>query len=224
MITLAIDTSTRSCSVGIQSEDTLLGELFINNQLTHSATLLDAVSQVLRLGGVAFCDISRIVVTVGPGSYTGLRIGICFVKGLALPDSIVCVGVSTLKALACSLAYCDKKILSILDARAGRVYAALFESRDGRVSRLTPDLACTLESLEQYISPGTIAVGDGAPAAHARFSHLGLSAAGPEHLFLHASSVISAAKGLNGRSAHDLKPNYLRPSQAERMLSDKRRG
>jgi tRNA threonylcarbamoyladenosine biosynthesis protein TsaB len=169
-------------------------------------------------------DISRLAVTVGPGSYTGLRIGLSFVKGLAMPQNIPCVGVSTLHALAYNLASRDGRVLSVLDARAGQVYAALFEIQSGIVTRLTPDGACLLSTLETALGTGTMAVGDGAELAAHYYSHRNLQAAPMEQRYLRASSVAAAAAVLPKVRGDALVPNYHRKSQAEREREAKSEG
>ena len=224
MITLAVDTSSKSCSVCVSVDNKPVAELLLNNKLTHSRTLLQVTRQVLGHAGLAMGDVSRLAVTVGPGSYTGLRIGLSFVKGLAMPQNIPCVGVSTLHALAYNLASRDGRVLSVLDARAGQVYAALFEIQSGIVTRLTPDSACLLSTLETVLKPGTMAVGDGSEMAARFFSHCKLQAAPMEQRYLRASSLAAAAAFLPEVSGDTLVPNYHRKSQAEREREAKSEG
>ena len=224
MITLPVDSSSRSCSVCVSVDDKPVAELLLNNKLTHSRTLLHVTRQVLRHAGFAMGDVSRLAVTVGPGSYTGLRIGLSFVKGLAMPQNIPCVGVSTLHALAYNLTSREGKVLSVLDARAGQVYAATFEIQGGEVARLTPDSACLLSALEPLIEPGMMAVGDGAKTAASFYALHSLQAAPMEQMYLRASSVAAAAAFLPECSGDDLVPNYHRKSQAEREREAKSEG
>lgn len=224
MITLAIDTSSKSCSVCAADDGKIVAELVLDNKLTHSRTLLLVTRQVLCHAGIAMRDISRLAVTIGPGSYTGLRIGLSFVKGLSMPGDIPCVGVSTLLGLAHNLTPRDGRVLSVLDARAGQVYAAVFDINAGTVTRLTDDTACSLKALDPLITPGMMAVGDGAKAAADFFVHRGLQAAPLSHRFLRASSVAAAAMLLPDGKGDALIPNYHRKSQAEREREAKFEG
>ena len=137
MTTLAVDTSSKACSCALVRGGTLLAECYLNVGLTHSATLMRLVGDTLGHAGLGPGAVDRLAVTVGPGSYTGLRIGMAAVKGMALAGDLPCVGVSTLLSLAYNLLCFEGMVCAALDARVGLVFAALFSVRGGEVSRLT---------------------------------------------------------------------------------------
>lgn len=226
MITLAVDTSSKACSCAVFERGMLLSERFLNVGLTHSRTLAALIEGALADAGLTPGRVAGLAVSVGPGSYTGLRIGVSTVKGMAMAlEEVRCVGVSTLLALAYNLSARDGVVCAVLDARVGQVFAALFEVRRGRVSRLTRDDALTLEELEALLPEGAMAVGDGAALAVERFGvRRGLMLA-PAHLrFQRASSVGMAALlgNLPMIPAALLTPEYHRKSQAERERDARR--
>lgn len=213
---LSIDTSSKACSCAVLDGDALLCECFVNAGLTHSSTLLGLVRQTLSGARLPLGDIDRLAVSVGPGSYTGLRIGLSLVKGLAAAHDTPCVGVPTLLSLAYNLAPRDGIVCAVLDARAGQVFAALFENQGGNVKRLTPDAAMTLEALGDMLPEGAMATGDGAALCAARFSHKRLQLCPAALRYQRASSVGYAAAALPAVCASELAPAYHRKPQAER--------
>ncbi len=221
MITLALDTSSRACSAAVTKDGVLLSEGYLNNGMTHSRTLLPLIESALENASLGFGDLERIAVSAGPGSFTGLRIGLSMAKGIAFVRQLPCVPVSTLEALAYNAAGWRGPVLAVLDARAGQVYAALFELGTGPggeapVLRLWDDAAMTLEELAQRLPEGALAVGDGAALVCQKIQGKGLVPA-PERMRLQrASSVAAAAEHLPAVSADALSPAYLRKPQAER--------
>ncbi|MEG1774176.1 MAG: tRNA (adenosine(37)-N6)-threonylcarbamoyltransferase complex dimerization subunit type 1 TsaB, partial [Oscillospiraceae bacterium] len=192
---------------------------YLHAGLTHSRSLTALISGVLSHAGLCCAQLDGYVVTTGPGSYTGLRIGLATVKGMAMAQDRPCVGVSTLHALAYNLLACDGIVCAVLDARVSQVFAALFEVRDGQVRRLTPDDAMTLEALGSLLPDGARAVGDGAELACERFGkEKGLRLAPAPLRFARASSagLAAALERLPACRAAELAPNYHRLSQAER--------
>lgn len=136
---LAIDTSSQSASCAVTEEGKLLGEFFTNVKLTHSQTILPMVENLLEQTRVALPEIGLFAVTDGPGSFTGLRIGLSAVKGMAHALGKGCVGVSTLEALAWNLSGMDAAVCPVLDARCSQVYTALFRSGGDFPERLADD-------------------------------------------------------------------------------------
>ncbi|MEG2175019.1 MAG: tRNA (adenosine(37)-N6)-threonylcarbamoyltransferase complex dimerization subunit type 1 TsaB, partial [Oscillospiraceae bacterium] len=189
---------------------------FVNAGLTHSRTLSCLVADTLSHAGRTFDDVGQLAVSTGPGSYTGLRIGLAAVKGMSLARSIPCAGVSTLLALAYNVRCRDGVVCAVLDARVGQVFAALFDVRGGVVTRLTPDDAMPLVALDRLIPDTAMAVGDGAQMVCRQIPRL---VPGPDPLLLQrASSVICAAfaQEIPFVDAGLLQPDYHRKSQAER--------
>ncbi len=218
MIILAVDTSSKACSCALLRDGVLLGESYCNNGLTHSTTLMVLVENTLRTANLPFEAVDRLAVSVGPGSYTGLRIGLSAVKGMALPYNTPCVGVSTLLALAYNVLPFEGVVCAALDARVGQVFTALFSVGDGRVTRLTDDEAMTLEALDARLPNGAMVCGDGAQLVCGYFSHKALQMAPAALQYQRAASVAQAALSENypAVSAVELKAEYHRKSQAER--------
>lgn len=227
MILLAIDSSAVAASAALVKDGKLLGEFFIHTRLTHSQTLMPMIDDLLRCTQIPIRDVDGFAISAGPGSFTGIRIGIATVKGLALPENKPCVGVSTLEAMAENLSHLDGDICAVMDARCGQVYNAVFHSESRKIVRLTPDRAISVESLAKELKNNgnpVYLVGDGADLCYNSPWFTGVGAVlPPEPLkFQRASSVAQAAAEAfqQGRSVSPeaLVPVYLRPAQAERNL------
>ena len=227
LIILAVDSSSRAASAALWKDGDLLGEQFLNTRLTHSQTLLPLVDQLLRSTETTPAQPDCFAVSVGPGSFTGLRIGIAAAKGLAFAAGKPCAPVSTLEGLAYNLLAHDGLICPVMDARCQQVYTALFSCREGRLTRLWEDQAISLAQLGEELArrrEPTLLVGDGARLCRSFLGegcpHVGVA---PAHL-LHqrASSVAMAAAALAEAgglcTAGELAPVYLRLPQAEREL------
>ena len=224
MTTLAVDTSSKACSCALVRGGTLLAECYLNVGLTHSATLMRLVGDTLGHAGLGPGAVDRLAVTVGPGSYTGLRIGMAAVKGMALAGDLPCVGVSTLLSLAYNLLCFEGTVCVALDARVGQVFAALFSVRGGEVSRLTEDAAMTLEELGRILPEGAMVCGDGTELVCRAFGEAKRLRPAPAALrFQRASSAALAAEGLSEVPASALTVAYHRLSQAERERAARER-
>ena len=221
---LAVDASGKSASVALVSDGELVGEMNLHAGYTHSETLLPMIDELLSATRTPIRAVDLFAVTVGPGSFTGLRIGIATVKGLAFPGNIPCVPVSTLEAAAMNLADADGVVCAALDARRDQVYAALFEGRKGKLVRLFEDEPISLAQLEgrlaQTEGQPVRLVGDGATlvqnALGDRIPDVRLAS---EALRLpRASSVARVAMEhlADAIPGDQLMPRYLRLSQAER--------
>lgn len=223
---LALESSAKAASVCLCEDEMILAESYQNCGLTHSRTLLPMCQSMLDNCGLTLAEVDLIAVANGPGSFTGLRIGLSTAKGLAWPDEKPCCGVSTLEAMAWNLAHVDGVICCAMDARRKQVYNALFEAGNGKLNRLTPDRAISLEELfqgENAEKRTQILVGDGAELCYNYAGSLGISLKlAPQHLrHQRASGVARAAlerirQGEEFKSAGTLQANYLRLSQAER--------
>lgn len=145
---LAVDTAGKTAAVAVLRDDVLLYEAQCNNGLTHSETLLPMIDTALKAAGLTVDDLDVLGVTNGPGSFTGLRIGLAVVKGLALPRQIPCAGVSTMAALAYGLAG-EGTVIGAQDARRGQVYWGAFDL--AAHDRLTPDTAAPITTLENFV-------------------------------------------------------------------------
>lgn len=226
MLILAIDSSASPASVAVVEDGKRIGEFFVHTKQTHSQTLLPMVDELLKSVGKTCADFDLMAVSSGPGSFTGVRIGVACVKGLALPAGVACCGVSTLEAIAYGArSYEGAVVCAVMDARCGQVYHALFRIEQGGVTRLTEDRAVSIEELSQECSSyaeSLILFGDGAELCHRTFEAWGARLAPEELRYQRAGSVALAAQRLAscGKtvSAAELLPAYLRLPQAEREL------
>lgn len=227
---LAVDTSATAASVAVAEENKLIGEFSINTALTHSQTLMPMVDELLKNTGLSVNDIGAVAVNAGPGSFTGVRIGVAAVKGIAFPKNLPCVSVSTLESMAYNMLGSDCVVCSVMDARCSQVYNALFRVKDCTVTRMTDDRAHSLTDLKnelQYISEKVVLVGDGAVLCSEFLgSELENIMLAPfNNRIQTASSVAYAAfeKINNGETltADELMPVYLRLPQAQRELNKK---
>ncbi|MBE6787445.1 MAG: tRNA (adenosine(37)-N6)-threonylcarbamoyltransferase complex dimerization subunit type 1 TsaB, partial [Ruminococcaceae bacterium] len=227
---LNLECSATPASVAITENEEILASSFVNVKLTHSQTLMPMVENTLAAAKLTIADIEGIAITNGPGSFTGVRIGISALKGLAAPKNLPCVAVSTLMAMAQNYIDCDCIVCAVMDARCNQVYNALFEVQNGTVSRLCEDrallcdeLAQEIKKLSQKTEKCVIIVGDGAQIFYPfvkTLQNVRLSA--PARRYQNAVGVGAAAHEsfLKGKtiSSKELLPFYLRLPQAEREL------
>jgi tRNA threonylcarbamoyladenosine biosynthesis protein TsaB len=230
LLILAFETSAKAGSVALMKEGRLLGENYNNTGLTHSQTLLKMAEDLLKSCGCTPQDVEAVAVAAGPGSFTGVRIGVAAAKGYAWGSQIPCCGVSTLEAMALSLGAWDGYVVGVMDARRSQVYTATFRAEKGNLTRLTEDRAISLGELAEELKTlqePVFLVGDGSNLCYntlkAQVSHLVLP---PEHrMHQRASGVALAAEGMIARGeicdGAALTPNYLRLSQAERERLEK---
>lgn len=219
---LAIESSAKAASVALVENGKILGETFLNCGLTHSVTIMPSVEWLLEMAKLKVSDIDRIVITEGPGSFTGLRIGMAAVKGLAWACDIPCVGVSTLECAAVGAAHMDGIICAAMDARANQVYNAIFFAEDGKLTRVSEDRAITipelLDELSEYES--VVLVGDGASLLDERSE--GIYTLAPEHIrYQRAAYAAYLGESKEPISAQELRPEYIRLPQAERERLEK---
>lgn len=222
MIILAFDSTAKAASVAVADGERLLAEYTIDNGLTQSELLLPMAENVLASLKLTFDDVGLFAAAVGPGSFTGVRIGVALVKGLAFGKNTPTAAVSTLEALAENARGLGGLIVPVMDARRGQVYTAVFE--DGK--RLLPDCAMKIEELGEalraYGDKPIYLVGDGYEVARRGLSSMGLSISTTPELLIreNAYSVARVAyrASLYGECIADteLAPTYLRVPQAER--------
>ena len=224
---LALESSAVACSVALTEDDFLIAEAYQNNGLTHSVTLMPMCEDLLKNCGLTLQDMDVIAVAAGPGSFTGLRIGVSAAKGLGWALDKPCAKVSTLEAMAWNLSALKGDICPVMDARRSQVYNARFTSDGETVTRLTLDRAISLEDLGKELKKEKnekeqILVGDGAQLCYNYFQQLGLPArmVSPNLRFQRGWGVARAAldQARTGTliSAAELLPEYHRLSQAER--------
>ena len=229
---LAIDSSAGPASAALLEDRRLVGESYVHLSQTHSQTLLPMVEQLLATVGWNVGALDALAVSAGPGSFTGVRIGVACVKGLAFPYDTPCCGVSTLEAIAWGGAAEEGSLLcAVMDARLKQVYNALFEVREGVPVRLCEDRALSIADLEAEIAPygrRVLLLGDGAELCAREFGAWGARLAPESQRWQRASGVAMAALELLARgkavAPGALMPSYLRLSQAERELRKKQEG
>ena len=161
---LALETSAKSVSCAVTENGAPLASAYQCTGLTHSRTLMPMVEDMLKNAELTLDDMDLIAIANGPGSFTGLRIGIAAVKGLAWAADKPCCGVSTLQAMACSVSHMEGLIIGAMDARRDQIYNALFEAKDGSLTRLCEDRAVGLDELCRQLKDDTrrkIVLGDG---------------------------------------------------------------
>jgi len=224
---MGFDTSARAASVAVAQDGRLVAETYLDIGLTHSETVLPAADALMKTAGLTPADMDVFAVSCGPGSFTGLRIGMAAVKALAMACGKPCVPVSTLEALAWNAAAAAAPVCAAMDARCGQVYAAFFMSDGESVTRLSPDSALAagdlserLEKLAEDSGKRVFFVGDGAVLCYNLFGAELCRLAPADLRFGRAGSVCRAALAAvsEGKTveAGALVPNYLRLPQAER--------
>lgn len=223
MLTLAFESSAKAASVALCDGDRLIAQSFQNCGQTHSVTLLPMAQDLLKNSGHTIGEVELFAVAHGPGSFTGIRIGVSTVKGLAWAGEKPAVGVSTLEAMAWNgVAFGEGALLCcVMDARRAQVYQALFRVEKGVPVRLCPDRAIGLQELAEELSAQgqpVFLIGDGAQVTADFLSAAGISAQiAPEPLrWQTAYGVAMAARTAEPGTADDVLPVYLRLSQAER--------
>lgn len=219
---LSVDSSAVTASAALTEGERVIKSEFQNTGLTHSETLLPMIKRIM--GDVPYSSLEAIAITAGPGSFTGVRIGVATVKGLAFKNNIPCISVSTLEAIAYNFVDRNCTVCAVMDARRMQFYNALFEVKNGEVKRLTPDRAISIEDLREELKQynNVIIAGDGARLCYENINLEGCALAEEDLVYQNAVSVARAAKNKKKLPAKELMPTYLRPSQAERELKLKK--
>ncbi len=222
---LAFDGTAKAASVAVLDGERVLGYYTVDNGLTQSELLLPMAENLLKSLKLSFSDIELFATSVGPGSFTGVRIGVSLIKGLAFGRNIPCVEVSTLEALAESLSGLPGLIVPCMDARRQQVYSATFISDGGELKRLTEDRAIALSELAEELrghDENIWLVGDGYAVSKAAISRAGVETMNTPELLILESAVSVARVALKKYekgefvSDSELSPIYLRLPQAER--------
>lgn len=215
---LSLDSSAVTASVALTDGDKIIKSEFVNAGLTHSETLLPMVKRVMQ--DVEFGSLDGIAITAGPGSFTGVRIGVATVKGIAFEHIIPCYSVSTLEAIAYNFVDVNCYVCAVMDARRMQFYNAIFKVSNGCVERLTDDRAISIEELRDELASysNVIIAGDGAELCFKNIELDNCTLAQEDRIYQNAVSVAKAAKEKEPISPDMLVPVYLRQSQAEREL------
>lgn len=233
MLILAIDSSTPVAGIALMDDEQLIREEFVNYKKNHSETLMPMVDRVLRDCERTLAEVDALAITIGPGSFTGLRIGLAAIKGLSLATGIPVVAISTLEVLAHNIAGSDTLVCPVLNARKQEVYTAMYDHRSPFPRAVSEEMACSPEDISsralqtaQNIGFKRITLlGDGyAPYSLVYKDHLGAYLVeAPLHLRLpRASALASLAMARAELQDFDdimgLRPHYVRLSEAETRL------
>lgn len=227
MLILGIDTSGKMASVSLMQDDVLLAENSVYTTLTHSQIIMPMCKKLLESVGKTLQDVNRIVVSCGPGSYTGLRIGISGVKAMCFALNIGCNEISTLESLAYNVFGFDGVICSIMKARLDLVYCGLFQSDMKSITRYSDD--CILEKSMLFeklsnIDKNIILVGDGAEDFYSSYEFKSnVALASVKDRLQSASSLCEIARNLEPQTPQDLQALYLQPTKAEKDLKSNNR-
>ena len=230
MLILAFETSAKAASVALLEDGKLLGESYQNTGLTHSQTILVMAEDLLKQCGKTVADLTAVAVANGPGSFTGIRIGVAAAKGFAWGAELPCCGTSTLEAMALSLGIWQGYVVSAMDARRSQVYTAVFHAQKGVLSRVEADMAVSLQELGERIKnlqEPIFLVGDGAVLCYnTLLEEVPGLVLPPEHrMHQWAVGVALAAQAMadggDPGNGAELIPNYLRLSQAERERNER---
>ncbi|MBR3149265.1 MAG: tRNA (adenosine(37)-N6)-threonylcarbamoyltransferase complex dimerization subunit type 1 TsaB [Eubacterium sp.] len=215
---LSVDSTAKTASAALTDGEKVINSEFADTGLTHSETLLPMIKRVM--GDTPYSALDAIAITAGPGSFTGVRIGVATVKGLAFENEIPCISVSTLEAIAYN--FIDKScvVCSVMDARRMQFYNAIFKIQDGVCTRLTPDRAIALEDLREELKAfdSVIIAGDGAELCYNNLELDNAVLPSPDLIYQNALSIAKLAENKEKIPPAALMPTYLRQSQAEREL------
>ena len=219
---LSIDSSAVTASAALTDGDKVIKSEFINAGLTHSETLLPMIKSVMA--GYSTSDLDAIAVTAGPGSFTGVRIGVATVKGIAFENNTPCISVSTLEAIAYNFNDMDCIVCAVMDARRMQFYNALFEVKNGKVNRICDDRAISIDDLRKELSAyeNAVIAGDGAELCYNSIGLDNVILADENRRYQNGIGVSRAAEYKEKITAAELMPVYLRLSQAERELKLKK--
>ena len=230
MLILAFETSAKAASVALHDGKKLLGESYQDTGLTHSQTLMVMAEDLLKQCGKTAGDVTAVAVAEGPGSFTGVRIGVAAAKGFAWGGELSCYGVSTLEAMAKSLGIYQGYVCPVMDARRSQVYNALFYVNCGEYTRIREDRAISLQDLGEdakNLQEPIFLVGDGSVLCYNSLlkdvPNLVLPPEHRQHQRATGVALVAAQKIAAGEvgAGKALTPNYLRLSQAEREKLEK---
>lgn len=217
---LGLDTSTLTTGVALVEDSHLIADYLVDNRVSHSRKILPIIDSLLGQARLKLQEVDGFCVAAGPGSLTGLRIGLSIMKGFSLATRKPLVGVPTLEAMALSLAHADKQVCPTIDARKGEVYCALFRMEGGKARRVTEDMVLKPGALCALIREPTLFTGDGILAYgdlfRSRLGKLALLNEHPEGASVAAQvAFLGGAVLQNGEAASEALPIYIRPSEAE---------
>lgn len=217
---LSVDTSGNVCTVAVLCDNKVLSEIYVDNKMTHSQTLGPMIDDVLKLADLSISDIDMFACAVGPGSFTGLRIGVGMIKAFCHSSGKKCVAVNTLDALAYNLKGDQRLVCPVIDARRMDVYTATYKQN----KRISEYRALQISDLlNQLNGEDAVFVGDGSIAFEEQILETGFTTAHRGVSLQRASSVglLAYERRDEAISAYELEPFYLRQTQAERVYAEK---
>ena len=231
MLILALDTASLTASAALWRDEVMVAQYFLNSGHTHSTTLLPMIKHMLETSGASLDDVDLLACAVGPGSFTGIRIGIATLKGLCVGKNIPCVGVSSLEAMAYGMRGVDGIVCPVINARRTQFYSSLFRVKNGQVSRLSEDDIVLGADLDSVLSPydeAVYLVGDGYGAAREFITHKHLKYTPELYRWPTAFAVADAASNIWNNASDksvftqdSMSPVYLRKTQAEREREER---
>lgn len=224
MLILGIDTSGKNASVAVVSEDRMLAQYFVETQKTHSQVILPLCEKMLGDLGKTVKDIDRFAIAAGPGSYTGLRIGISAVKALAFGLDKECSGVSTLESIAYNFIGSDTVVCSVMKARLDIVYCAVYKVSGDEVTEIMGDCMLKMSELSEKLkelNTAVVAAGDAAEALVSDAADANITLA-PLHLRMQlAAGICMCAMTKKGQSPYEIDALYMQITKAEKDLIEK---
>lgn len=223
---LAVESSAVTASVALFEDEQLRAQSLLDCGLTHSRTLMPQIEQLLHISETDMKDIDLFAVAAGPGSFTGVRIGVSCVMGLAFAAQKQVVAVSTLEAMAYGTSYHEGLVCPAMNARRNEVYTALFRVEGGSVTRLKPDSAIPIAELESWFADydeDIYLVGDGAELVHASCLRTRLAPSQVRRQRADGVALFALAHPVLAQHPEQIEPTYLRLSQAEREKLERER-
>jgi universal bacterial protein yeaZ len=217
---LSIDTSTSSLSVCISDDDEIIGEININNGLVHSTMLMPAIENLFKLLDFDMKDLSHIAVTVGPGSFTGIRIGVATANAFSLALGIPVISVSSLDALAMNFISYEGTVITTIDAQRDTYYVGVYKSNNSKIEKILENTIMSDEELEEYIlncKEKVLLAGEKVQLT----SYDNVIFASPNDNYIKSSCMAMLSKDLEQEYTGFANPVYMRKSQAEIVYDDK---
>ena len=227
---LGIDTSSNASSVAVIEDNKLICEYTVNTKTTHSQKLMPMIENMLSMSGINVKEIDAIAICIGPGSFTGLRIGMATAKAISHVNNLPIIGVNSLEILAGNMNLCDKKICSILDAQRNQVYTGRYKFENGSIVEIQPVDVVEIETLLEEISKDNdewILVGEAVYKHEDKIKEIkNIDIPAPSHNVTKASSLCSIAmekynNNIDIYNCYDINPMYIRKSQAEVQYEEK---
>ena len=230
MKVLGIDTSSNATSIAVIEDNKLICEYTVNTKTTHSQKLMPMIENMLSMSGINIKEIDAIAICIGPGSFTGLRIGMATAKAISHVNNLPIIGVNSLEILAGNMDLCNKKICSILDAQRNQVYTGRYKFENGSIVEIQQVDVVEIENLLEEISKDNdewILVGEAVYKYEDKIKEIkNIDIPAPSHNVTKASSLCSIAmekynNNVDIHNCYDINPMYIRKSQAEVQYEEK---